>query len=247
MRRGAVSVEWFVRCPFCRGQCIVTHPGPHLSRGLFRDPKFVLLFVGSGIATFPLLVPPFFIPLYANSVGASATLASGLLAIYNLSSAVGRVGFGFLSDFIDPISSLFLSLMINALSMLAIWPVSSSVAPLVVFIVMNGMSSGGFFSLIPSVVSSVYGNTRTANALAMTVSGWGFGYFFVSPFLHYVRLKFDLTTVYSNTGFTDSGMDFASIWWFQCGSCSVPSCNLLRWLTSGCQCRYHSWDENDVG
>jgi hypothetical protein len=116
-----------------------------------------------------------------------------------------------------------------------------------VFIVVNGMSSGGFFSLIPSVVSSVYGNTRTANALAMTVSGWGFGYFFVSPFLHHVRLKFDLTTVYSNTGFTHSGMDFTSIWWFQCGPCSVPSCNLLRWLTSGCQCWYHSWDENDVG
>ena len=247
MRRGAVSVEWFVRCPLCRAQWIVTHPGPHLSRGLFRDPKFVLLFVGSGIATFPLLVPPFFIPLYANSVGASATLASGLLAIYNLSSAVGRVGFGFLGDFIGPISSLFLSLMINALSMLAIWPVSSSVAPLVVFIVVNGMSSGGFFSLIPSVVSSVYGNTRTANALAMTVSGWGFGYFFVSPFLHHVYLVFDSTTDYSNTGLTHSGMDFTSIWRFQCGPRSFPSCNLLRWLTSGCQCRYYSWDEDDVG
>jgi len=159
MRRSAVSVEW----------------------GLFRDPKFVLLFVGSGIATFPLLVPPFFIPLYANSVGASATLASGLLAVYNLASAFGRVGFGILGDFIGPISSLVLSLTVNALSMLAIWPISTSVAPLVVFIVVNGISSGGFFALIPSVVGSVYGNTRTANALAMTVSGWGFGYFFGSP------------------------------------------------------------------
>jgi len=74
MRRSAVSVEW----------------------GLFRDPKFILLFLGSSIATFPLLVPPFFIPLYANSVGASAALASGLLATFNLASAIGRVGFGML-------------------------------------------------------------------------------------------------------------------------------------------------------
>jgi len=65
--------------------------------------------------------------------------------------------------------------------MLAIWPASSSVAPLVVFIVVNGFGAGGFFSLIPSVVGSVYGNTRTANALAMTVSGWAFGYLFGSP------------------------------------------------------------------
>jgi len=216
-----------------------------VSRGLFRDPKFLLLFVGSGIATFPLLVPPFFIPLYANSVGASAALASGLLAIYNLASAVGRVGFGMLGDFIGPISSLVLSLTVNALSMLAIWPVSTSIAPLVVFIVVNGISSGGFFALIPSVVGSVYGNTRTANALAMTVSGWGFGYFFVSPSLHHVQ--FDSTTVTSNTGLTHSGVAFASVWWFQCRSRSFPPCNLLRWLTIGCQCRYYSWDENVVG
>ncbi|KAF8270315.1 major facilitator superfamily domain-containing protein [Lactarius quietus] len=162
MRRSAVTVEWSVE-------------------GLFRDPKFVLLFLGSGIATFPLLVPPFFIPLYAKSLGASASLASCLLATFNLASAVGRVGFGVLGDSIGPITSLVLALTINALSMLTIWPASSSIAPLVAFIVINGFGSGGFFSLIPSVVGSVYGNTRTANALAMTVSGWAFGYFLGSP------------------------------------------------------------------
>ncbi|KAH9057626.1 major facilitator superfamily domain-containing protein [Lactarius vividus] len=158
-RRSAVTVEW----------------------GLFRDPKFVLLFLGSGIATFPLLVPPFFIPLYANSVGASASLASGLLATFNLASAVGRVGFGVLGDSVGPITALVLALTVNALSMLTIWPASSSIAPLVAFIVINGFGSGGFFSLIPSVVGSVYGNTQTANALAMTVSGWAFSYFLGSP------------------------------------------------------------------
>ena len=43
--------------PLLRLMIVVPHLG-HVSRGLFRDPKFVLLFVGSGIATFPLLVPP---------------------------------------------------------------------------------------------------------------------------------------------------------------------------------------------
>ncbi|KIK91439.1 hypothetical protein PAXRUDRAFT_830860 [Paxillus rubicundulus Ve08.2h10] len=40
---------------------------------LFKHPTFVLLFVGSGIVTFPLLVPPFFIPLYASSLRLSKT------------------------------------------------------------------------------------------------------------------------------------------------------------------------------
>ncbi|KAH9171481.1 major facilitator superfamily domain-containing protein [Lactarius sanguifluus] len=164
-RRSAVTVEW----------------------GLFRDPKFVLLFLGSGITTFPLLVPtrsaPSSFRSTPNSVGASASLASGPLATFNLASAVGRVGFGVLGDTVGPITALVLALTVNALSMLTIWPASSSIAPLVAFIVINGFGSGGFFSLIPSVVGSVYGNTRTANALAMTVSGWAFGYFPVGPFL----------------------------------------------------------------
>jgi len=80
-----------------------------------------------------------------------------------------------LGDFIGPISSLVLILTVNALGMLTIWPVSSSVAPLVVFIVVNGIGSGAVLSLIASVASSVHwhGNTRTENALVMTVSGWG--------------------------------------------------------------------------
>ncbi|KAI0319532.1 major facilitator superfamily domain-containing protein [Amylostereum chailletii] len=148
---------------------------------LFLDWKFVLLFVGSGIGTFPLLVPPFFIPLYAASLHASALLASVLLAVFNLSSAVGRIGFGVLCDQIGPITSLGLALALTALSMLAIWPVSTSMAPLGVFIVLNGVGNGGFFSVVPSVVANVYGQARVANALAMVISGWASGYLLGAP------------------------------------------------------------------
>ncbi|ETW79330.1 MFS monocarboxylate transporter [Heterobasidion irregulare TC 32-1] len=148
---------------------------------LFLDPKFILLFLGSALATFPILVPAFFIPLYANSLGASAFTASALLALFNLSSAVGRVGFGALGDRIGPISALALTLLLAAVSMLAIWPVSASLAPLVVFIVLNGIGNGGFFSTMPSVIGHMYGSSRVASALAMVVTGWAFGYLLGSP------------------------------------------------------------------
>ena len=93
-------------------------------------------------------------------MGASAALASGLLAIFNLASVVGRVGFGMLGDFIGPISSLVLPLTVNALGVLAIWPVSSSVAPLVVFVVVNGIGLGGFF-LSSQALSVVYMELQT--------------------------------------------------------------------------------------
>ncbi|KAA1471240.1 MFS general substrate transporter [Dentipellis sp. KUC8613] len=158
-RRATVTIEW----------------------RLFQDPKFLLLFIGSGIATFPLLVPPFFVPLYAHSVGTSAALASGLLAVFNFASAVGRVSFGVLSDKVGPITALAFALLLNSVSMLAIWPVSASVAPLVVFIVLNGAGNGGFFATMPSVVGHMYGHSRVSSALAMIVTGWASGYLLGSP------------------------------------------------------------------
>jgi MFS family permease len=150
-----------------------------LHRSLFKDPKFLLLFFGLGIATFPLLVPPFFIPLYSSSIGISTGVGSTLLAVFNLSSAFGRVGFGQLSNLIGPISSLSLAMIVSALSMLAIWPVSKSLTLFVVFIVINGLGNGRFFSTMPSVVRHVYGPTRVPTALAMVVTTWGTGYIMV--------------------------------------------------------------------
>lgn len=152
-----------------------------LCRRLFLERKFLLLFFGCALATFPLLVPPFFIPLYATSLHTSTFLASLLLAVFNLSSAIGRIGFGFLCDIIGPVTALMIALLLSAVSMLAVWPVSNSLTPLVIFIVLNGMGNGGFFSSVPSVVAHVYGQTRVANALAMVISGWAFGYFLVGP------------------------------------------------------------------
>lgn len=135
------------------------------------------------MATFPLLVPPFFIPLYAASIGLSTSTGSTLLAIFNLASAFGRIGFGQLGDKIGPITSLSIAMIMSALSMLAVWPVSDSLAPFVVFILINGIGNGGFFSTIPSVVGHVYGPKRLPTALAMVVSAWGAGYMMVSELL----------------------------------------------------------------
>ncbi|KIY53307.1 MFS general substrate transporter [Fistulina hepatica ATCC 64428] len=148
---------------------------------LFRDPKFDLLCLGSAIATFPLLVPPFFIPLYATSLGISSTISSVLLATFNISSGLGRVGFGLLCDITGPITSLVLSLVMSALSILAIWPASTSLPPLAVFIILNGLGNGGFFSTVPSVVSHVYGPHRVTTVLAMVLTAWAAGYILGSP------------------------------------------------------------------
>ncbi|KAJ7890303.1 monocarboxylate transporter, partial [Mycena leptocephala] len=153
---------------------------------LFRDIRFIILFFAGALGTFPLFVPPFFLPLYASSVGLSASTGAGLVAGFNFSSALGRLGCGFASDRIGPVNVLFLALLLSAVSVLAIWPVSTSLTPLVLFVVINGAANGGFFSTMPTVVGSVFGSARVSVAMGMIVTGWVGGYLSGAPIAGYL-------------------------------------------------------------
>lgn len=63
--------------------------------------------------------------------------------------------------------------------MLVLWPVSTSIGPLVVFVITNGMSNGGFFSTMPTVVGNVFGSARVPVAMGMIVTSWAGGYLMV--------------------------------------------------------------------
>lgn len=146
---------------------------------LFRDFKFVVLFIAGAVATFPLFVPPFFLPLYSNSLGLSSNAGAGLVAGFNFSSAVGRLICGLAADKLGPLNSLFMSLLLSAASMLVIWPVSNSLGPLIIFVGINGAANGGFFATMPTVVGTVFGSARVSVAMGMIVTGWAGGYLMV--------------------------------------------------------------------
>ncbi|KAI0817266.1 major facilitator superfamily domain-containing protein [Xylaria sp. FL0064] len=153
---------------------------------LFKDLSFVFVFIAGAIGTFPLLVPPFFIPLFANAIGLSSATGAGLLAGFNFASAVGRIFSGILCDRIGPLNALFLALSLAAISMLAVWPVSTTLAPLAVFSVVNGMANGGFFSTMPTVVGNCFGSARVTVAMGMIVTSWSGGYLLGAPIAGYL-------------------------------------------------------------
>lgn len=72
--------------------------------------------------------------------------------------------------------------MLSAVSMLALWPVSSTLGPLIAFVIINGAANGGFFSTMPTVVGAVFGSRRVGVAMGMIVTGWAGGYLMVSIF-----------------------------------------------------------------
>jgi MFS transporter, MCT family, solute carrier family 16 (monocarboxylic acid transporters), member 3 len=77
-------------------------------------------------------------------------------------------------------------MMLNAISMLAIWPVSNTLAPLVLFSILNGVANGSFFTTVPTVVGSMFGPGRAAVAMAMAVTGWTGGYLMGAPIAGYL-------------------------------------------------------------
>ncbi|KAM3511339.1 hypothetical protein MY11210_005012 [Beauveria gryllotalpidicola] len=157
---------------------------------MFKSANFVLICAATAIGTFPLYVPPFFLPLYANSLGFSSSTGAGLVAGFTLSSAVGRVVCGYLCDMMGAINVLLTSLVLTALSMLAIWPASTTLGPLALFVVVNGLSNGGFFCTMPTVASNVFGSARVGVVMSMIITGWIGGYLMGAPIAGYLLEAF---------------------------------------------------------
>lgn len=183
------------------------------SRALFKDPRFALVVASTALALFPLFVTAYFLPLYATSIGLSASTGALLLAAFNLASALGRVGWGLgeqiqatmraaltlppstgADRIFGSVNSLIICLVMVSLTTLVIWPLSLTVAPLLVdpvtscnrigltvleystiYAVAAGFSSGGFFSLTTGCVSTFFGSKKLAVAFPLIVSFWAPG------------------------------------------------------------------------
>lgn len=92
-----------------------------------------------------------------------------MVAGYNLASFVGRIVFGLLADSrVGPLTSLCLAMLLMAISILAIWIASSGIlAPLILFLLINGAASGALLSLQPPTLASLYGVREMASTMSM--------------------------------------------------------------------------------
>lgn len=188
---------------------------------LFKDTSFLLVFLVGAVGTFPLFVPPFFIPLYSRSMGLTSSTGAALLAGFNFSSAIGRIICGAFCDRLGPINALFCSLILTALSILALWPKSTTLAPLAVFVVINGASNGGFFATMPTVVGNTFGSARVSVAMGMIVTGWVGGYLMGAPIAGYLL---------ENYGGADNGLQAYRPAMFYAGSLALGAAGLVVML-----------------
>lgn len=153
---------------------------------MFKNLPFVAMFLAGAFGTFALFVPPFFLPLFAQSAGLSAQTGAALVSGFNACTAVGRISAGWVCDRIGPVNTFLLTMAANALSMLAIWPVSDSLGPLALFAVLNGVANGGFFVALPTAVASMVGPGFAAVAMSMNITGFTAGYLLGTPIAGYL-------------------------------------------------------------
>jgi MFS family permease len=76
---------------------------------------------------------------------------------------------------------LLLTMALNAITMLAIWPVATSIGPLIVFGVTNGIANGAFFVTMPTAIGRMTPSDKAAVGMGMVLTGWTAGYLMGSP------------------------------------------------------------------
>lgn len=159
---------------------------PFVDWTMFRSAPFVATFIASAIGVFALFVPPYYLPLFAQSIGLSSSTGAGLVAAYNACNAIGRFLAGPLCDKFGPLNMFVVTMVLNAASMLAIWPVSNTLGPLVLFAILNGIANGSYFTTQPTVVAGIFGPGRATVAMSMSVTGWTGGYLMGAPIAGYL-------------------------------------------------------------
>lgn len=135
---------------------------------------------------------------------------------------MARVFAGYTADtFLGPLNSLIISLLLCAVSALAIWPFASSLGVLVFFAIINGIGCGAFFSLFTTVLGAVFGPENTMGVLPMVWTVWFFGFFFVSfNILERLMVHTDLSGYPYRIG---------SLFSEQCrDNCCIQTCSILR-------------------
>ncbi|KAF4500128.1 monocarboxylate transporter [Fusarium agapanthi] len=123
---------------------------PRFDWSQMKSMPFLTLTMSGAVGVFALFVPSLFLPIFARSIGLSASTGAGLVAAFGASTAVGRL-FG------------------------AIWPVSSSLPPLFAFAIINGCANGSFFVALPTAVAALAPGSAAASIGLMT-SFWTPGY-----------------------------------------------------------------------
>jgi MFS family permease len=177
---GILTIATGLPCAWALKERTTTGALSRFDWSLLKNVPFLTLTMAGAVGVFALFVPPFFLPLFASSIGLSASTGAGLVGGFGASTAVGRFLGGWTCDKIGALNTMLITCLVNCISMLAIWPVSTSLGPLFIFAIVNGCANGSFFTALPTAVT-VIAPYNAAASISLMVSFWTPGYLLGTP------------------------------------------------------------------
>ncbi|KAI9292036.1 MFS general substrate transporter, partial [Neoconidiobolus thromboides FSU 785] len=118
--------------------------------------KFILLGFSSVFAAFGYLVPLYFLPTYATSIGLTPSEGATLIAVLSVCNSIGRVVFGIIGDRFGHFEIYSLSLLLSSL-LLVVWRFAFNFPLLLVFSVLYGFPAGGFAGGFSTACAVLFG------------------------------------------------------------------------------------------
>jgi MFS transporter, MCT family, solute carrier family 16 (monocarboxylic acid transporters), member 3 len=208
-----LPAAWYVR------ERITIQKAPLVDPSMFKSTPFLANSLAGAVAVFGLNIPGFYLPMFAQSIGLASSTGAAIVSGFNVSGAIGRFIAGPACDWLGAFNVLLITMVLGTVSTLAIWPTSSSIGPLVIFAVINGISNGGFFTTMPTVTATMVGPGRAAVGMSMTTTGWTFGYLLGPPIAGYLLPR----------SFESQPVESYRPTIFYAGGISLLSCALVVW------------------
>jgi MFS family permease len=150
-------------------------PAYPIKWSIFKDPLFSWHLAAGAIGIFPIYAPSFFLPYINDALGLSNSESIATIACLLACMSLGRVLTGLICDRVGSMNALFVASLVNATSLFVVWPFSYNLGLVMLFVVLNGLSNGGFSVAMPTAVGRHLPVDEAPGALAILFTGWAPG------------------------------------------------------------------------
>ncbi|KAL5478841.1 hypothetical protein ACEPAI_2118 [Sanghuangporus weigelae] len=144
--------------------------------GALKEIPFLLHCLSGFFSAFGIFTPYWYIQLFMQSRGSSASLSFYSIAIMNAAGMVGRVTSGYFGDAFGRFNTLVPLASLQAVAVFAIWTTSMHVPQTLVFAIIFGFASASYLSVASSCVAQITKDqsqigTRTGMFMAAMAPG----------------------------------------------------------------------------
>lgn len=152
-----------------------TGPVPSRTAEALASPVFRRLWLAAQLSGLALFVPFVFVAPYAEDHGISAVAASWLVGLLGGASVLSRVVFGSLSGRFGSFRLYRMGVLLFPSSYLVWLAAGSSLAMLVLFVIVLGTGYGSFVAVSPLVLADVFGVVGLGSLMGLFYTTQGLG------------------------------------------------------------------------